>query len=121
MEAFAEINKMTGMHGFIIGYIYRRGGEVFQKDIETEFVIRRSTATGILNLMEKNGLIVRVPVERDKRLKSLVLTDKAIKVHEKVMDEISAIEDLLVRGLSAEEIADFECTLRKIKNNLMTE
>ncbi len=35
------------------------GKEIFQKDIEAEFNIRRSTATGILKLMEKNGFINR--------------------------------------------------------------
>ena len=30
--------------------------EIYQKDVEEEFQIRKSTATGILQLMEKNGL-----------------------------------------------------------------
>lgn len=32
---------------------------VYQKDIEEEFQIRKSTATGMLQLLEKNGFIVR--------------------------------------------------------------
>ena len=33
--------------------------EIYQKDVEEEFQIRKSTATGILQLMEKNGFIYR--------------------------------------------------------------
>ena len=56
--------KLTPMQGWIIDYIYNNQNEndIFQRDVEAEFTIRRSTATGILKLMEKNGLITRVPV-----------------------------------------------------------
>ena len=40
---------------------------VYQKDIEEEFQIRKSTATGMLQLLEKNGFIVR---ESEKRCPS---------------------------------------------------
>ena len=30
--------------------------EIYQKDIEKNFVVRRSTASGILDTMEKNGM-----------------------------------------------------------------
>ena len=74
--AFAgEENHPTGVQGWIIGYLYEnRGKEVFQRDIQAQFSIRRSTVTGILQLMEKNGLITRSSVERDARLKKLELT-----------------------------------------------
>ena len=56
----------TGVQGWIIGYLYRnRDKEVFQRDIQEQFSIRRSTVTGILQLMEKNGLITRSSVEQD--------------------------------------------------------
>ena len=68
--AFAgEEDHPTGVQGWIIGYLYEnRGKEVFQRDIQAQFSIRRSTVTGILQLMEKNGLITRSSVERDARL-----------------------------------------------------
>ena len=56
----------TGVQGWIIGYLYKnRDKEVFQRDIQEQFSIRRSTVTGILQLMEKNGLITRSSVEQD--------------------------------------------------------
>ena len=72
----------TGVQGWIIGYLYRnRDKEVFQRDIQEQFSIRRSTVTGILQLMEKNGLITRSSVEQDARLKKLELTPRAIELH----------------------------------------
>ena len=40
------IDKMTGTHGWAIGYFYHnRDKDIFQKDFEQEVNIRRSTAT----------------------------------------------------------------------------
>lgn len=119
-SAISESNKLTGMHGFIIGYLYENldKKEIFQRDIEAEFSIRRSTATGILQLMEKNNLITREPVDYDARLKKLVLTSKAIAIHESVTKEINEIEAQLTKGLTEEEINIFVATLEKLKRNI---
>ena len=50
------VEQTTPMHGWIIGYLYRhRDTPVFQRDIEREFSITRSTVTNILQLMERKG------------------------------------------------------------------
>ena len=42
-----ETKELTVMHNWVIGYLYRnQQKEIFQKDIEAEFSIARSTATG---------------------------------------------------------------------------
>jgi DNA-binding MarR family transcriptional regulator len=119
-KVIAETDKLTGTHGYMIGYIYHNmdKGDIFQRDLEEEFSIRRSTATGILQLMEKNGLIIRESVDYDARLKKLVLTPKAIAVHEAVMKEFESIESLIARGLTQEEINMFFDIMNKIKQNI---
>jgi DNA-binding MarR family transcriptional regulator len=118
-KVISEVDKLTGVHGWYIGYLYHnRDKDIFQRDIEEEFSIRRSTATGILQLMEKNGLITREPVKYDARLKKLVLTPKAIAVHEEITNEIKKIEADLVKGLSEEEINIFLLLINKMKKNL---
>ncbi len=51
--------------------------DIFQKDIEKEFGIRPSSATGLLQALEQAGLISREPVSSDGRLKKIVLTERA--------------------------------------------
>ena len=114
---------LSGVQGWIIGYMYKRMEAqdrqgVFQRDIEKEFKIRRSTATGILQLMEKNGLLTREPVEFDARLKRLNLTPKAIAIHGKIKEMITGVERKLRQGLSAEEVDTFLMLIEKIKRNL---
>ncbi|MFR3345644.1 MAG: MarR family transcriptional regulator [Anaerobutyricum sp.] len=60
------------MQGWIMGYLYdHKGGEIFQRDIEAQFYIARSTITYLVKQMEQKGYIARVAVERDCRLKRL--------------------------------------------------
>ena len=71
-------DKMTSTNGWVIGYISRNHDrDVFQRDLEENFLIRRSTVSKILKLMEQKDLIRRESVDYDARLKKLVLTPKA--------------------------------------------
>lgn len=124
-ESAAEsgLAGLTGVQGWIIGYLHKQMNDpdrpgVFQRDIEKEFKIRRSTATGILKLMEKNGLLTREPVEFDARLKKLILTPKAIALHGQIMEKIMEVESRLCNGLTDEEVNTFIMLIEKIKRNL---
>ena len=118
-KAREHLENMTGTHGYIVGYLFEnRDHDVFQRDIEKQFSVRRSTATNILKLMEKNGLIIRQPVPYDARLKKIILTDKAIEPHDKIDRDIEEIEKRAVKGISEEELDLFFATAEKIKKNL---
>ena len=79
MNANMQSLGLTGGQSRIMHYILVKcdEGPVFQRDVEKAFGMSRSTATGILQLMEKNGLIVRESVASDARLKSLIPTERA--------------------------------------------
>lgn len=112
-------DKMTGTHGWAVGYFYsNKNRDIFQKDLEQEFNIRRSTASKILSLMEKNGLIKRESVPYDARLKKITLTDKAIEVQNKIDENFEKLEITMRRGISDDELNTFFNVLDKICDNL---
>ena len=83
------IDSVKGVNGWAISYFYEnRNKDIFQKDFEGHFSIRRSTASVILKNMEQKGLIERKCVESDARLKKIILTDKAIDLHKKITNDI---------------------------------
>lgn len=111
--------EMTGVQGHIIGFLrHNEERAVFQRDIEAEFGIRRPTATGILQLMEKNGLLRREPVEYDARLKRLVLTPKALALHECIAARIRAVEARAVQGVDPGQLEVFFSVLDQVRGNL---
>ncbi len=114
-----EDKAITGLQGFTIGYLARnRDRDVFQRDIEKQFNVRRSSVTGLLKLMEKNGLVTRESVGHDARLKKLALTEKALEHHNRIMAYFDACEKQIRTGLSEEEARVFFDVLRKIEKNL---
>ena len=113
------VEKMTGTHGWAVGYFYNnRHRDVFQKDFEQEFDIRRSTASNILSLMEKNGLIIRESVPYDARLKKITLTDKALEVQSVVNKSFDRLESTMKENISEEELDVFFKVLDKVCINL---
>lgn len=114
-----ELDEYTSVHGWALRYFYEnRDRDVFQKDFEAYFSIRRSTATKILQLMEKNEFILRESVPYDARLKKITLTPKAVEVYEMILKDIDKNEKIFAKGISEEELAAFFATLDKIKANL---
>ena len=113
------VDNLTGTHGWVIGYLYdNRDHDVYRRDLETQFSIRRSTATGILQLMEKNELILREPVESDARLKKLVLTEKALDIHKMVEEDRKRTEEQLTKDIDAQELAIFRKALKQMIRNM---
>lgn len=113
------LEEMTGMHGWIIAYLYdHRGEDVFQRDIQERFSVRRSTVTGILQLMEKKGLIVREMVGADARLKKLTLTKRAEELHLQVQKSIDKVEQRAAQGLTESELRTFVELCEKIRKNI---
>ena len=118
-----EFDGLTGMQNAIMGYIMHHAekGDVFQRDIEKEFCVRRSTATVMLKNLEQKGYILRIPVEYDARLKKIILTEKAEKLQQKVRKEIDAFHEQLEGCLTKEEREQLFALLEKIKLHLMCE
>ena len=110
---------LTGMQFAIVSYIAKESAErdVFQKDLEQKFDIRKSTVTGILNTMERDGLLLRETVPYDARLRKMILTDKALQAKQNTEQVIDSVESQLSKGLTEEEITTFLNILEKISKN----
>lgn len=115
----APHEQLTPMQGRMIGFIQHHGaGEVYQRDLERAFEIRRSTASTILQTMEKNGLIRRESVPHDARLKRVVLTPEAISYSKRFHQDMAKVEAYIKRGVTQEELASFFTIMAKFEYNL---
>lgn len=110
---------ITGVQGWIVAYVCNNPDrDVFQRDIEEMFRIRRSTATGILNGMQAAGLISRMAVDYDARLKKIVPTEKAVILHEKAKKALDEFESNLKKNIPEDKLAVFFEVLARIGRNL---
>lgn len=101
--------NVTGMQGGFLSYIgdHSPTQDVFQRDVEAEFNVRRSTASGILSRLEEGGYIVRQNVTEDARLKRLRLTERGQRFYAQAISNIENLERQIALGLSDEELAQF--------------
>ena len=122
INAFSRANGLeqcTPMHGWIVHYLYRNTDRpIFQRDIERDFSITRSTVTNILQLMERKGYIERQSVPQDARLKRLVLTEKGRELHEKTMLSLHQTDDFVAALLTEEEQIELFRILDKLQAGL---
>ncbi len=116
------IDSITGTHGWIIAFLScRRDVDVFQKDIEKEFDVTRSTASKVIDLMEQKGLVRREKVACDARLRKLVLTEEAEALSKLFEHDRIYLEETLTRGFTKEEKETLNNFISRMKNNLEKE
>jgi DNA-binding MarR family transcriptional regulator len=114
-----QADSITGTNGWIIGFLAENADkEIYQKDLEEQFSITRSTASKVLILMEKKGLIERHSVPHDARLKKLILTERARKVSELMIEDATQMEEKITRGFTSEELEYLLNCIQRMKNNI---
>ncbi len=80
--------------------------------------IDRSTATVVIRLLEKNGLVTRQTSKEDKRRKTLTLTPEGVKKIEEALKVASSIREGILRPFTPEEAQIFTSLLKKLVNSL---
>lgn len=106
-----EDDELTSMQKHVIKFILLESmhRELYQKDVEKEFRIRKSTASEMLTLLEKKGFLVRESAEGDARLKRLVPQEKARRLLPRILSHIEQSEAQLTEGIPD---ADVNCCKR---------
>ncbi|MDT2660594.1 MarR family transcriptional regulator [Enterococcus hulanensis] len=119
MEQTYEDGHIRGPQGFALGYlVHNRDKEIYQKDLEERLSIRKPTASNLVDRMIKNGFLTTAPSQKDKRLKRLIVTEKAIQATSEIERQVEACEKIMRQGVSEEELAQFFATLEKFKQNI---
>lgn len=112
-------DNITVSQAYVIDFITdNTDRDIFQKDLELEFGLKRSSVSLMLNNMEKNDLIKRLPVPGDARLKKIVLTEKASEISKKISVAIDSVESRVSESLSEDEVHLFLNMLNKIRTDI---
>lgn len=117
-EAFAG-GTLTMMQCWVLGYLtHHPDRDVYQRELEANLNIGKSTLTEVLHLMEKNELVRRESVPEDKRLKKIVLTEKSRQINDLIARHIKETELKLREGIPDEDMEVFIRTIRKMISNI---
>lgn len=101
----------------IIKFLYHQPNTaVRQADIETQFSLTNPTVTGIIQNLEKKGLVQRIPNPEDKRSKLLILTEDAMSIKEELYQIGESIEAHVTSHLTKSECDELMRLLHKIEH-----
>lgn len=112
-------NEPSPSQMIIMDYILNHQSEdIYQKDLESILNLRRATVSGVLQTMEKHGLVKRVVCEKDIRCKKIILNEEAKELFEAKKNEFYELEKVVKKGLSEEEIRVFCHIIKSMQNNI---
>lgn len=119
-EEAVEDDELTPMQRHILNYILLETlhRDIYQKNIEEEFQVRKSTVSGILKLIEKNGFIYRESVKEDARLKRILPTKKAEAMRPSILEHIHETEIRMTEGVSEQDLFLCKKVLYQMCQNL---
>ena len=118
MDAFSTKGQMSGAQGKVLHFLLAQTGDVFQKDVEEEYSLRPSSATQLLQKMEREGLIRREAMPGDARRKRIVVCPKGLAYREAVMEDIHTLEARLTRDIDPDDLETFLRVMEQMLQNI---
>ncbi len=111
--------QLTPVQIVIIKYLVKnKNNIVYQKDIEKKLGLRKSTISGILSTMIKNGIITRTESTTDLRSKEIRLSDKGLELDKKIKKKAIEFENLLQNNIDPKDLEIFYKVTNQIQKNL---
>ncbi len=109
-----EINPAQGRILFVLW----RSDSISIQELAKKTSLGKSTLTSMLDRLEKNGYITRIPSAEDRRKIIIKLTEKDRKLQNVYIQISKEMTELFYRGFTTKEIDRFEAFLKRIHNNL---
>ena len=99
-------------------YVLWHNDEIPINELAKQTALGKSTLTTMLDRLETEGHLTRVPSQDDRRIILIKLTEKNKPLHEKYRRVSQEMTAQFYRGFTAKEIDTFEAFLARILKNL---
>jgi len=110
---FSEYGITPSQYG-VLAVLWEEDG-IPQKALVERIIIDGATITGILDRLEKNGLVTRQRGEKDRRTTLIYLTEKGRKLKETLTSLAIEVNKKATLNLSPQEVEELKRMLLKIK------
>ncbi|HWA91091.1 MAG TPA: MarR family winged helix-turn-helix transcriptional regulator [Rhizomicrobium sp.] len=92
-----------------------------QRELSRRVAMREPTTVTALNVLQKGGLVRRVPSTKDNRKIHIYLTAKGRRLKDKLMPFVAEVNATAAHGVTAEEVETLRRILLKMSDNLAKE
>lgn len=98
--------------------IIRKNEGITQKELSAKNWVKPATISGMINKLEANHYVYRVPDESDKRIMRVYLTPEGRHLSEQSEEYMAALVEQLFNNFTEEELKTFVTLTEKLRNNL---
>lgn len=114
-----ELENLTIHQYWILSYLTANSDkEIYQKEIEQLFSVKRSTANEMLRTMETRGFIGRTVSSGDARRNTLSVTEEGIAAREQLNKDLYQFMLRLFEDIPRSELEQFQRTLQTLRHNI---
>lgn len=113
----SNVDAFNGAQGRIL-YILWEYDRLPISEIGKYTSLAKTTLTSMVDRMEENGLVSRIPDKEDRRQVLVSITEKAKQYRNKYNEISDQMNAVFYKGFSGNDIKLFESTLEKIISNL---
>ena len=114
MERDVLRSHQLAWSAFVVLFVLRIWGPQESRSLAAEAGISGGTLSGVLDTLERKGLVERRAVPEDRRRVEVALTADGTKVVDEVMPAFNREEALVTGGLTDDEMASLARLLRKV-------
>lgn len=102
----------------VLSVLTENGGSMAQKDLEGRLVIRKSTLSGVLDTMERNGLVERSVSDTDRRSRTVSLTSEGARRCGEATRQLEETERIIFEGVDREDLDVFFRVVDRVHSNI---
>jgi len=108
-------------HGWVLDYLaHNQDKDIYQKDIEKEFGLTKSSVSCMLKILEERQCIKRQSVQEDARLKKIIILPKGETIYKQGRENLRIFEEKMAENISEEDKEVFLRVLNQFKENILS-
>ncbi len=118
LQMFAQNEFDITPEQYMILALLDEQGELYQRQICEMSYKDRPNITRIINILEKDGLVIRIPDVNGRKILKIHLTPKGREVHAKIKPYMIELRDETVKNISTEDLEACQKVLGQMIDNL---
>lgn len=119
-QTFAEMGFELTPEQFLILDLIIENGELYQRQIAEITLKDRANVSRIIKILEDKELITKIEAAHGRRIYKILVTEKGIKLRNKIKPTAENLRRILGSNISEEEITITLNTLKKVYENART-
>lgn len=116
LREFLRLRFDTTLPRFdVAAALFRSAGPMRMSELSSQLLVSNGNATAVVDRLEKDGMVKRVPSDEDRRSVLVALTEEGRVWFEEIADAHAAEIDRLFKGVGPEDLDTLRSFLKRVE------